>query len=240
MLRLDKLCFAIQNEMIVNSISFEANFGEIIGLIGPNGAGKTTIMRLMAGVLLPSAGDIFYNDIDFIKNSNELKKTIGYLPEGAPLYGDMSAKEYLEFIAKVHGFEGDKLREIVKNIAIKTNIESVFHQKIDTLSKGFRRRIAFAASAIHSPQFLVLDEPMDGLDPNQKELANNAILELAKTSNIFVSTHVLEDIEAICTRIILINNGKIIIDESKNAFLKRNSGNFREAFKQLTRGELIE
>ncbi len=235
MLCVENLSFTFNNQKVINSINFTANVGEIIGIIGPNGAGKTTSMRLLSGCYTPESGRIIYDGIDLNQNAIKAKKIIGYLPEGAPLYGDMTTKEYLEYIANIHCIKKENIHEIIKKIAINTNLEYVFHQKIETLSKGFRRRIAFAAAAIHSPKYLILDEPMDGLDPNQKTIANETIKKLSKNSMILISTHVLEDIEAICTRIILLNNGNIIIDEAAKDFLKRNSNNFRQAFNQLTK-----
>ena len=237
MLEIKNLCFSINNHQIINCINFCIKENEIIGMIGPNGAGKTTCLRLLAGILTPNDGEIIYDGIKLSQSLKQAQKNIGYLQEGAPLYNDMTPREFLEFIGQMHGFKGTELKEKVAKVALIANIKDVFHQIIETLSKGFKRRVAFAAATLHEPKFLILDEPMDGLDPNQKKISKQNIKKIASNRSIIISTHNFDEIQDICTRIILINQGEIIIDEQCDKFLKRIGGNFENAFSKLTQME---
>jgi ABC-2 type transport system ATP-binding protein len=229
------------NNLIVKDISFKAQAGDIIGLIGVNGAGKTTIIRAISGVLTPNSGKVLYDNQNLFDDLEINQAKIGTLLEGAPLYDEMNVKEFYEFIGEIHGIYKDKLKNAIINIVTKFNLENVFHQKINTLSKGYKRRVAFGGVLIHDPRFLIFDEPMDGLDPNQKLLAQNSIKELAHGRICIISTHDLQEVTQICTRIILINNGQIICDENIEEFKKRNPENPLQTFYSLTNngGEIV-
>jgi ABC-2 type transport system ATP-binding protein len=196
----------------VDGISFTVNRGEVLGFLGPNGAGKTTAMRMVTGFLLPTAGRATVCGFDVIRDSIEVKRRIGYLPEGAPLYEDMTPLELLSFVADVRGLDGAERREAIARSAARINIENVMHQTIGTLSKGFKRRVGIAMAILHDPEVLILDEPTDGLDPNQKHEVRKLINEMAKDKAIVISTHLLEEVEMVCTRAIVIANGRIVAD----------------------------
>jgi ABC-2 type transport system ATP-binding protein len=196
----------------VTDISFKLNRGEVLGFLGPNGAGKSTAMKMITGFLTPSGGKVAVNGHDVTEEPLKVKSAIGYLPEGAPAYGDMTPKSFLEFIAEIRGYSGDEKRKRVQEAAAKTHLESVFHKPIETLSKGFKRRVGLAQAILHDPEILVLDEPTDGLDPNQKHEVRALLKEMAKDKAIVISTHILEEVDAVCTRAIIISQGKILFD----------------------------
>ncbi|MCM1323156.1 MAG: ABC transporter ATP-binding protein [Acetobacter sp.] len=225
----------------VSDISFSAYKGEIIALLGPNGAGKSTLMNMIAGYLSPSKGDIFVNGNDVSSNDLITKKDIGFLPEGAPMYADMSVKLFLEYIIELKLSVSDC--ECTKDIYLKelerimstAKIKDVAEQKIETLSKGYLRRVGFAQSIIGNPPILLLDEPTDGLDPNQKEHMRKLITDMKKDKTVIISTHLLDEAETIATRIILVNKGKIIADGSlANILALAHKKTLEEAFKTLT------
>lgn len=229
-LSLENIEFAISGKKILKNICFGAKAGEIIGFIGPNGAGKTTTMRLINGIYTQDSGTI---KIDNMPIGEKSRVHLGYLPEGGPLWGDMTPKEYLEFLADVRGLNDAKTKIIAA--VEKVEIQNVFHQRIETLSKGFKRRVALAGAILHDPEILILDEPTDGLDPNQKLRARQTIKSIAKDKIIIISTHILDEVTQICDRVILINEGEIIIDESRDIFIKRGK-NIDEIFNKLTIG----
>ena len=198
----------------VSDISFKLNRGEVLGFLGPNGAGKSTAMKMITGFLTPSGGTVTVNGHDVTQEPLKVKTAIGYLPEGAPAYGDMTPKSFLEFIAEIRGFSGDEKRKRVREAAAKTHLEGVFHQPIETLSKGFKRRVGLAQAILHDPEILILDEPTDGLDPNQKHEVRALLKEMAKDKAILISTHILEEVDAVCSRAIIISQGKILFDGS--------------------------
>jgi ABC-2 type transport system ATP-binding protein len=207
----------------VDNISFGVDRGEVLGFLGPNGAGKTTVMRMVTGYLTPTAGRAVVCGFDVTRDPIEVKKRIGYLPEGAPLYEDMTPLELLSFVAEVRGLKDPERREAIARAAVRINIESVLHQSIGTLSKGYKRRVAVAQAILHNPDVLILDEPTDGLDPNQKHEVRKLINEMAQEKAIIISTHVLEEVEMVCTRAIIIANGRIVADGTPEDLEARSS-----------------
>jgi ABC-2 type transport system ATP-binding protein len=194
----------------VRGISFKVDRGEVLGFLGPNGAGKSTTMRMITGFLPPTAGTAVVNGYDVIAAPTEAKRQIGYLPENAPVYGDMTVCNFLAFVAEVRGYSGaERIRRADEAIE-KAHLQKVRHQSIGTLSKGYRQRVCFAQAILHDPPILIMDEPTDGLDPNQKHVVRTMIREMAARKVIVISTHILEEVDAICTRAIIIASGKIV------------------------------
>jgi len=202
----------------VDNISFTVKKGEVFGFLGPNGAGKSTTMKMITSFITPTSGSISILGIDISQSPMEAKKKVGYLPESAALYPDMRVLDFLNFINAVRGLEG---REAIERVVNLCALESVLDQRIETLSKGFKRRVALAQAIIHDPQVLIMDEPTDGLDPNQKAGVRKLIKEMAKDKIIILSTHILEEVEALCTRAVIISEGKIRFDGTPDEFRKR-------------------
>jgi len=201
-------------KVAVDDISFRVEKGEILGFLGPNGAGKSTTMRMLTGFLPPTSGTAIIGGDDITGRTIQAQRKIGYLPENAPVYPDMTVKGFLDFIAEIRGFSG-----ILKSKRIEETIERCFlsevrFQTINTLSKGFKQRVCFAQSILHDPEYLIMDEPTDGLDPNQKHEVREMIREMAKEKTIILSTHNLEEMDAVCTRSIIIASGRIVADET--------------------------
>jgi ABC-2 type transport system ATP-binding protein len=196
----------------VDNISFQVKKGEVLGFLGPNGAGKSTTMKMITGFLTPTAGNVTVYGHDIVQKPIEVKQRIGYLPEGAPAYPDMTPASFLEFIAQIRGLRGEDKRSKIKETIKQVNLESVLYQSIDTLSKGFKRRVGLAQAILHDPEVLILDEPTDGLDPNQKHEVRTLIKHKAQEKVIILSTHILEEVHAVCTRAIIIAEGKILAD----------------------------
>ena len=196
----------------VEDVSFSVDRGEVLGFLGPNGAGKSTTMKMLTGFLPPTHGSARVCGHDVFKEALAAKRKLGYLPEGAPLYPDMTPAGFLAFIAKIRGFSGADARSRVQRVVDQVNLVGVLHQPIDTLSKGFKRRVGLAQAILHDPQVLVLDEPTDGLDPNQKHEVRELIQSMAKDKAIVLSTHILEEVDAVCTRTIIIAKGKLVVD----------------------------
>ncbi|MBQ2885499.1 MAG: ABC transporter ATP-binding protein [Alphaproteobacteria bacterium] len=220
----------------IKNVSIATNKGDIIALLGPNGAGKSTLMNMVAGYLSPTSGNIFVNGNDVEKNDIKTKKDIGFLSEGSPLYQDMTVICFLKYMIqlKLGATDENELKRII-DVA---KIENVKFQKIETLSKGFLRRVGFAQSIIGNPDILLLDEPTDGLDPNQKDHMKKLIKELGKEKTIIISTHLLDEAESVANRVILINQGKIIIDGTvKDILNKTKKKTLEESFKLLTYSE---
>lgn len=206
----------------VNGVSFKVKQGDILGFLGPNGAGKSTTMKMITGFITPTAGTALVNGHSVLQAPIEAKKCIGYLPESAPVYGEMTVVEFLGFIAEVRGFGGSTKIEKVDQVVKLCHLDSVRKQSIETLSKGYRQRVGFAQALIHNPPVLVLDEPTDGLDPNQKREVRNLIRNMAKEKAIILSTHILEEVESLCNRVIIIDKGSVIVDETPEKLRKRN------------------
>ncbi len=196
----------------VSDVSIIVAAGEVLGFLGPNGAGKTTTMRMITGFLPPTEGSVSVCGIDVVDDPIAAQKRIGYLPEGAPLYGDMTAATFLDFIADVRGFRGGEKADRIAAAVDKLAIASVFHRPIDTLSKGYKRRVGLAQAILHDPDVLILDEPTDGLDPNQKQQVRELIRDMGRDKAIIISTHILEEVEAVCTRAVIIASGSLVFD----------------------------
>ncbi|NKB58243.1 MAG: ATP-binding cassette domain-containing protein [Alphaproteobacteria bacterium] len=221
MIEIENLTRRFGSFVAVDHISFSVERGEVLGFLGPNGAGKSTTMKMITGFLAPSSGTIRVEGFDVQRDPIAVKQRIGYLPEGAPLWSDMSAGRFLEFIAGVRGLSGVQAVDRIKDVVEKTQIGSVLAQPIDTLSKGFKRRVGLAQALLHDPDVLILDEPTDGLDPNQKHEVRQLIDEMSEEKAIIISTHILEEVEAICTRAIIIAKGKIVVDATPEELLAR-------------------
>lgn len=196
----------------VDGISFSVNRGEVLGFLGPNGAGKSTTMKMVTGFLTPTSGGIRVCGHDVLTDAIAAQRRIGYLPEGAPLYPDMTPEGLFTFVAEIRGLYGAAQRERVEDVVEKVHVANVLRQPIETLSKGYKRRVGLALSILHDPEVLVLDEPTDGLDPNQKAEVRALIREMAKEKAIVLSTHILEEVEAVCSRAIIIDRGRIVVD----------------------------
>ncbi|MEL7029872.1 MAG: ABC transporter ATP-binding protein [Pseudomonadota bacterium] len=205
----------------VDDVAFSVAQGEVVGFLGPNGAGKTTTMRMIAGFLRPDAGGVTICGYDVVDRPTAAQSVLGYLPEGAPAYADMTPRAFLEFVASARGMTGDLAEKAVAEAVVRTQINTVADQRIDTLSKGFRRRVGLAQSILADPPALVLDEPTDGLDPNQKHAVRLLIKSMAAKKAILISTHLLEEVEALCTRVILIDKGRVAADDTPQALLAR-------------------
>jgi ABC-2 type transport system ATP-binding protein len=224
----------------VDGVSFRVNRGDILGFLGPNGAGKSTTMKMITGFLRPDAGHASVDGVDVTTDPVGVKSRIGYLPESAPAYPEMTVQEFLDFIADVRGFREKSARAAMVERAIAlTHLSSVCKQTIETLSKGYKQRVGFAQALLHDPPALVLDEPTDGLDPNQKIEVRTLIKNMAVEKTIILSTHILEEVEAICTRVIILSQGKIVVDETPAQLRARQPGaRLDEIFRTLTRGDI--
>lgn len=196
----------------VDKLSFTVTEGEVLGFLGPNGAGKSTTMKVITGFLSASGGTVIVEGYDISKNPIEAKSLIGYLPEGAPCYGDMTTLAFLKFIARIRGYRGEEIVKRVQHVVNEVELHSVCQQTIETLSKGFRRRVGLAQAIMHDPKVLILDEPTDGLDPNQKHHVRELIKNLARDKIVIISTHILEEVTAVCSRAIIIAEGRIVAD----------------------------
>jgi ABC-2 type transport system ATP-binding protein len=221
----------------VDDLSFRVLPGEVLGFLGPNGAGKTTTMRIVAGFLPATDGRVLVCGFDIESQGIEAKRRIGYLPEGAPCYPEMTPRSFLEFIAEARGIAPAKRRARLDEVFQLLHLEKVLEQTIDTLSKGYKRRVGLAQAIVHDPEVLILDEPTDGLDPNQKYEVRELIGRMAKNKIIVISTHLLEEVEAVCNRAIIIAHGKILADDTPKGLASRvPSGRLDEVFRAITGG----
>ena len=212
MIEINNLTKKFDQFVAVDNLSFTVKEGEVLGFLGPNGAGKSTTMKVITGFLSPTLGSVTIDGNDISQQSLKAKSLIGYLPEGAPSYGDMTTIEFLRFIAQVRGFRGEEIDKRVEHVIAEVALEAVREQSIETLSKGFKRRVGLAQAIMHDPKVLILDEPTDGLDPNQKHHVRELIKNLAKDKIVIISTHILEEVTAVCTRAIIIAKGCIVAD----------------------------
>jgi ABC-2 type transport system ATP-binding protein len=196
----------------VDGVSFQVGPGQVLGFLGPNGAGKSTTMKMIAGFLAPTAGSAKVCGYGVEEQPLEAKRCLGYLPEGAPSYGEMTPRTFLDFVADIRGLSGEQRRRRLDDVIGRLHLEGVLEQSIETLSKGFKRRVGLAQAILHDPKVLVLDEPTDGLDPNQKHEVRSLINAMAKDKVIVISTHILEEVHAVCNRAIIIAGGKLLAD----------------------------
>jgi len=219
----------------VNDLSFQVNKGEVLGFLGPNGAGKSTTMRMVTGYFPPSSGQISICGIDMLKAPEEAKAKIGYLPESAPLYDDMTVAGFLRFAADIRGFKGTDRKEAVERAIETCFLQKVAHQSIDTLSKGYRHRTCLAQSLLHDPEVLILDEPTDGLDPNQKHEVRELIKTLGKDKAILFSTHILEEVDAACSRAVIVDQGVIMANGTPTELRETyESDSLHDIFRKVT------
>ncbi|KFN49728.1 ABC transporter ATP-binding protein [Arenimonas composti] len=207
--------------LAVDGISFKVEPGEVLGFLGPNGAGKSTTMKMIAGFLAPTSGSAKVCGHDVQTQPMGARRSLGYLPEGAPGYGEMSPDGFLRFIADVRGLAGDRRHGRIAAVRSRLQLDGVWEQPIDTLSKGYKRRVGLAAAILHDPPALVLDEPTDGLDPNQKHEVRTLIRELARERTVLLSTHILEEVEAVCSRAIIVARGRVLADATPAELLAR-------------------
>ncbi len=221
LIKTDRLVKHFGDIAAVNGISLSVQKGEVLGFLGPNGAGKSTTMKMITGFLEPDSGAVRIDGTDMAKDPITAKKQIGYLPEGAPAYGDMTPESFLRFVAEIRGFDAGERDYRVAQAVEKTGLKSVLHQLIDTLSKGYKRRVGVAQAILHDPEVLIMDEPTDGLDPNQKHQVRALIREMAAAKAIIVSTHILEEVEAVCTRAVVIDRGRIVADGTAEDLMRR-------------------
>jgi ABC-2 type transport system ATP-binding protein len=222
MIRVENLSKAFGAKLAVNDVSFSVERGEVLGFLGPNGAGKSTSMRMITGFIPPSQGAISVGGFDMLTKPIPAKRLIGYLPENAPVYVDMTVFSFLSFCAELSGLTGGQRKRAVHRVVEMCFLESVLYQSVDTLSKGYRHRTCFAQSIIHDPDILILDEPTDGLDPNQKHEIRGLIRRMGESKAIIFSTHILEEVEAVCSRAIIIDRGQIVANGTPDE-LKRKS-----------------
>lgn len=218
----------------VDTISFTANQGDVLGFLGPNGAGKSTAMKMLACFLTPDSGTASICGHDIVKDSIGVRRCLGYLAENAPAYNEMTVAGFLNFVCDARQIRGVNRRNAIDKIVSMCSIESVYHQTIDTLSKGYRRRVGLAQTLIHDPKVLILDEPTDGLDPNQKHEVRQLISRMAQDKCIIISTHILEEVEQVCNRSVIIARGKILVDSTPQSLVKEHGCSLTEVFRKIT------
>lgn len=214
----------------VDDLSFTAEKGQVLGFLGPNGAGKSTTMKMITGFLEPTSGQIKVCGADVSQNPQLCQEKIGYLPEGAPSYGEMEVGDFLYFIASMRGITPSQQKAAVESVIERVNLTNVYFQRIETLSKGFKRRVGLAQAIIHNPEVLILDEPTDGLDPNQKHQVRELIVNMSKEKTIILSTHILEEVHAVCDRAIIIADGRLVADNTPNEMEKMSRYNHAVSF----------
>ena len=235
MIKVEGLVKAFGTKHAVDNVSFSVERGEVLGFLGPNGAGKSTTMRVITGFYPPTAGRVTVGGFDIVENPIEAKRLIGYLPENAPGYADMTVHGFLNFCAEIRGLKGEFKKQAVRRAIETCSLEGVVYQSIDTLSKGFKHRTCLAQSIVHDPDILILDEPTDGLDPNQKHEARGLIKRMGENKVIIFSTHILEEVELACTRVIIIDRGKIVANGTPQELKARSKeGRLDDVFRSIT------
>ncbi len=219
----------------VRGVSFSVQTGEVLGFLGPNGAGKSTTMKMITGFLEPTAGSVHVCGANVQTDAIAVKRSIGYLPEGAPCYGEMTVRRFLLFIADIRGLSGKAKTQAVDAAIDKINLNSVTDQTIETLSKGFKRRVGVAQAILHDPQVLIMDEPTDGLDPNQKHEVRELIKTMSTEKAIVISTHIMEEVDAVCSRAIIIASGQLLFDGTPKELLAQSpTGRMDDVFREMT------
>ncbi len=218
----------------VDGVSFSVKKGEVLGFLGPNGAGKSTTMKMLSCFLEPDSGYATINNCSTVTDSIGVRKNLGYLAENAPSYEEMNPYNFLKFICNIRNIKGTACKNAIEKVAHECAISNIMYQQIGTLSKGYKRRVGLAQALIHNPDVLILDEPTDGLDPNQKFEVRQLIKKLAPQKAIIISTHILEEVDSLCSRLIIIANGKILVDSTPNQLRKQEQGNLDEIFRKIT------
>lgn len=233
MLEIDALAKSFDDHIAVRDVTFKLTKGEVLGFLGPNGAGKSTTMRMISGVLEPDKGDARIIGHSIVSARREAQRHIGYLPEGAPLYRDMTPISFLQFMARAHGLGRTEQKQAIERVIADARIANVAGRRISTLSKGYKRRVGLAGAILHDPPVLLLDEPTDGLDPLQKRAVRSLIARMATEKAILISTHTLEEVPAMCSRVILVDKGAIVADDTPGALSQRYAGGLEDAFISL-------
>ncbi len=224
MIEVENLTKQFGSMTVVKDLSFELGAGSVLGFLGPNGAGKSTTMKMITGFLTPSSGSVRIQGYDIANHRQAAQAEMGYLPEGAPSYEEMTVAAFLKFIAEIRGARGALIRQWVDRVTDTVSLRAVLHQRIETLSKGYKRRVGLAQALIHDPSILILDEPTDGLDPNQKHQVRQMILDLSDQKIVIISTHILEEVSAVCSRAMIINAGEIVLDDTPEGLCQRAEG----------------
>ncbi len=237
MIKVQNLSKRFGSILAVDDIAFEVRPGEVLGFLGPNGAGKSTTMKMLTCFLQPTSGTAEVGGCDILEDPIGVRRSIGYVPENAPLYGDMSVEAFLHFICEVRQVPREKVKPAIERVVELCNISSVYYQVLETLSKGYKRRVGLAQALVHDPGILILDEPTDGLDPNQKHDVRNMISSMGAEKSIIISTHILEEVDAVCSRAIIIARGKVLADGTPAELEKRGGGKLDDFFRQITRGD---
>ena len=242
MIKVENLVKNFGPKLAVNDVTFTVERGEVLGFLGPNGAGKSTTMRMVTGFIPPTSGRISIGGHDMLENPIPAKRLIGYLPENAPSYADMTVLGFLGFAAEMRGMTGDAKKKAVNRAIEMCMLDNVVHQTIDTLSKGYRHRTCLAQSIIHDPEILIMDEPTDGLDPNQKHEVRNLIKRMGTNKAIIFSTHILEEVDAACSRVLIIDRGRIVANGTPDELRQRSqlAGAVSVVIAGLTAAELAE
>jgi len=222
---------------VVDDLSLKVGIGEVLGFLGPNGAGKSTTMKMVTGFIEPTSGDIKIKNLSIKKSAYEIKEFLGYLPEGAPQYGEMTTLDFLLFIAKIRGINKTKINSSIESVVEDLSLNDVLSKRIEHLSKGFKRRVGIAQAIIHDPSILIMDEPTDGLDPNQKYDVRQLIKKISKDKTIIISTHILEEVDAVCTRAAIIAKGKLLYDDTPSNLRSYDKGSLDDVFRKITLGE---
>lgn len=241
MIEVKNLSKAFGTFMAVDNVSFSVKKGEILAFLGPNGAGKSTTMKMITCFIPPTSGDVLVDGVSVLVDPILVKSKIGYMPENAPLYGDLSVLEFLNYVADLREIVVDNREEALKRVIETCSLQTVVNQTIDTLSKGYKRRVSLAQALLHDPQVLILDEPTDGLDPNQKHEVRSLIKHMSKEKCIILSTHILEEMEACCNRAIIISNGEIKYDGTPAGLKTKSSkGQVDDVFRSITMKVSVE
>ncbi len=241
MIKVDNLVKAFGAKLAVNDVSFTVERGEVLGFLGPNGAGKSTTMRMVTGFIPPTSGKITVGGYDVLEDPLPAKRLIGYLPENAPGYADMTVHGFLNFAAELRGLQGEARKQAVNRVVELCFLGSVLYQSIDTLSKGYKHRTCLAQALIHDPDVLIMDEPTDGLDPNQKHEVRNLIKHMGEKKAIIFSTHILEEVEAACTRVIIIDRGRIVANGTPQELKARSpEGRLEDVFRSITLPDTVK